>query len=194
MKAAVELIAEHGYHAMSLEAVGKRAGYSRGLVSHRFGSKEGLVRMLVQRMLAQWNEARRDPALQGRSGLEAVQSIVSAHGAALREAPQRVQALYRLMFESHGELEPLREDFARIDREQRELVVGLLRAAQKQGAVRQDVEADTYAVLLLGTLRGIVMQWLIAPEVVDLARVYAQLHVRLAADLAAPRRTPRPRR
>ena len=40
LDAAAELIEEGGYEAMTVAAVGERAGYSRGLVTARFGSKE----------------------------------------------------------------------------------------------------------------------------------------------------------
>ena len=43
LDAAGEVIAEVGYGNMTLAAVGERAGYSRGLVTARFGSKEKLL-------------------------------------------------------------------------------------------------------------------------------------------------------
>jgi len=46
LDAAADLIAEGGYEAMTLAAVGERAGYSRGLVTARFGSKDQLLEAL----------------------------------------------------------------------------------------------------------------------------------------------------
>ena len=51
LDAAAELISEGGYERMTLAAIGKRAGYSHGLVTARFGSKEGLLWALVDRMV-----------------------------------------------------------------------------------------------------------------------------------------------
>jgi len=45
--AAMQLIVEQGTHATTLKAVGERAGYSRGLASSRFGSKDALFGQLV---------------------------------------------------------------------------------------------------------------------------------------------------
>src|SRR5690349_12395535 len=46
--AAVELVDEQGVSALTLARVGERAGYSRGLVTHYFGSKQALVERLAQ--------------------------------------------------------------------------------------------------------------------------------------------------
>ncbi|MEZ5297594.1 MAG: helix-turn-helix domain-containing protein [Ilumatobacteraceae bacterium] len=50
LDAAAELISEGGLGSMTFAAIGDRAGYSRGLVTARFGSKAGLVGALVRRV------------------------------------------------------------------------------------------------------------------------------------------------
>ena len=47
LTAAAELIATEGFAAASLERVGAAAGYSRGLASQKFGSKDGLVTAVI---------------------------------------------------------------------------------------------------------------------------------------------------
>lgn len=42
MEAAIRLVARVGYTHTTLESIGVEAGYSRGLVQHRFGSKDRL--------------------------------------------------------------------------------------------------------------------------------------------------------
>ena len=43
LNAAAELVVEEGVHSLTLARVGQRAGYSRGLVTHYFGSKQALL-------------------------------------------------------------------------------------------------------------------------------------------------------
>ena len=43
LNAAAELAVEHGVRSLTLARVGERAGYSRGIVTHHFGSKQGLI-------------------------------------------------------------------------------------------------------------------------------------------------------
>src|SRR5213079_3307001 len=44
LRAAIKLIARQGYSRTTLAEIGKEAGYSGGLVSHRFGSKQDRLR------------------------------------------------------------------------------------------------------------------------------------------------------
>ena len=52
LTAAAELIATEGFAAASLERVGAAAGYSRGLASQKFGSKDGLVTAVIAAVIA----------------------------------------------------------------------------------------------------------------------------------------------
>src|SRR5262245_38936796 len=72
LAAALRLIGERGYRGTSLAAIGEAAGYSRGLVHERFGSKAGLLWALVKQILRVWNREGRERGLGGHSGFEAL--------------------------------------------------------------------------------------------------------------------------
>jgi AcrR family transcriptional regulator len=48
LAAAAEIIAEEGYLAATLERVGERAGFSRGLAGRKYGSKDGLIEAVIR--------------------------------------------------------------------------------------------------------------------------------------------------
>ncbi len=173
--AALELIAERGFRASSLQAIGERAGYSRGLVSHRFGSKEGLLRQLVTRMLDRWATDVRGPAVGDRVGVEALAAVAGVHRKAIERTPDGVRALYMLLFESLVDMPELRREMGRLDRQLREGTERSLRAGVKAGTIRAHVDVPAQAALFLGVLRGITLQWLIDPNALDLERVYRGL-------------------
>jgi AcrR family transcriptional regulator len=180
LTAALELIAERGFRGTSLQAIGERAGYSRGLVSHRFGSKEGLLRELVRRMLDRWGTEVRDPAVGDRTGAPALVAVARVHRQAIEESPQAVRALYMLMFESVVDMPELRQELGALDQRLRERTTARLRAGQEQGNVPPDLDVDAHGALFLAMLRGITLQWLINPNAFDLPRVYAALEDLLA--------------
>jgi AcrR family transcriptional regulator len=185
LSAALELIAERGFRASSLQAIGERAGYSRGLVSHRFGSKEGLLRQLVTRMLDRWGTEVRAPAVGSRVGVEALTAVAGVHRKAIEQTPDGVRALYMLLFESLLDMPDLRRELARLDRQLREGTERSLRAGVKAGTIRADVDVPAQAALFLGVLRGITLQWLIDPNALDLERVYRELDAWLTRGLAS---------
>ncbi len=175
LSAALELIAERGFRGTSLQAIGERAGYSRGLVSHRFGSKEGLLRELVRRMLDRWGTEVRDPAVGDRTGARALAAVARVHRQAIEESPEAVRALYMLMFESLVDMPELRQELGALDQRLRERTAARMRAGQERGNVPPDLDVDAVGVLFLAMLRGITLQWLSNPSALDLPRVYAAL-------------------
>ncbi len=50
LNAAIELFARQGSGRTTLVEIGRAAGYTHGLVGHRFGSKGGLVRRLLKNL------------------------------------------------------------------------------------------------------------------------------------------------
>lgn len=55
LTAAAEIIASEGYLAATLERVGERAGFSRGLASRKYGSKDGLIEAVIWHVSAHVN-------------------------------------------------------------------------------------------------------------------------------------------
>jgi AcrR family transcriptional regulator len=184
LRAALELIAERGFRAMSLQAVGERAGYSSGLASHRFGSKEGLLKELVKRMLGRWGADVRDRVVGERAGVEALHSVAASHRAALEHSPQSVRALYMLFFESLIDMPDLRRTLGKLDHTLRDNAGNFIRSGIANETTRPDVDVEAQAALFLAVLRGITLQWLVAPEAIDLPRVYAALDDWLERGLA----------
>src|ERR1700759_2658814 len=92
LRAALKLIGQRGYSGTSLAAIGEEAGYSRGLVNERFGSKDGLLWVLVKNMMRAYRREVRDT--QGNViGIERLCNLLDNHRRALLlEEP--IRALY----------------------------------------------------------------------------------------------------
>ncbi len=74
VKAAAELAAEGGSTAMSVQAVAERSGISRGSVAWHFGSKDGLLRAVVEDAF-RWGgmeKLRAELASSSATGIEAL--------------------------------------------------------------------------------------------------------------------------
>src|SRR5262249_22287924 len=111
LDAAAELIVEGGFSSMTFAAIGERAGYSRRLVTARFGSKEGLVEAPLRRIVGRWSHLNVLPRTEGRSGLDGLLVIFDAVRAQAERDPRGLRVLYALMFEA-GQNELLRARFA----------------------------------------------------------------------------------
>jgi AcrR family transcriptional regulator len=175
LSAAFELIGERGFRGTSFSAIALRAGYSPSLVSHSFGSKEGLLAELVRRMMHRWGTQVRDPAVEARTGSAALAATAQAHRHALEHSAPGMRALYMLFFESLIDAPELRTDFAQLDEHLRKSTERMLLAAVESGSARADLDVSAHAALFLAALRGITLQWMMDPAALDLERVYASL-------------------
>ncbi|MCW5889135.1 MAG: TetR/AcrR family transcriptional regulator [bacterium] len=172
MEAALKLIVERGYDRTSLQAIGDEAGYSRGLVSHRFGSKEGLLWAMCERTFAAWRTESLAPRLGDRVGVEALHATLAAMRTAMQQAPGTMRAFYALLFESLGPLDVLRPKVAAFHRRERKQIAGRIAAGVAAGSVRADVDPERAAALFLAMVRGAAYQWLLDPRGVDVASLY----------------------
>jgi AcrR family transcriptional regulator len=183
LDAALMVFAERGFRNSSLSEIGERAGYSRALVTLRFGSKEGLLRELTTRVLQRWSATELAPALAELRGLEALRALLRVHRQSVRSNPQGIRALYTLTFEALSDMPELRTALSQLDDGWRKTIERSAREAVRARELPSDVKPRAFATFLLGALRGILLQWLLAPERIDLDASYQELERSLARRL-----------
>jgi AcrR family transcriptional regulator len=162
LAAAADLVVEAGVPALTLARVGERAGYSRGIVTHHFGSKQALLEALARSAQAGFVTGLEDVP----PGLERLLRLVAGYVRALTGAGVASRAFLLLWATA-----PTSPELAPIFTERDERFRADLRADVAQGVadgtVRPDVDPQAAAVAVLGQLRGISMQHQLAPETVD---------------------------
>jgi AcrR family transcriptional regulator len=188
MRAATKLIGRQGYTKTTLAEIGREAGYTAGLVSHRFGSKEGLLRTLVDHIRTRFYQDQIERTLDGRSGLEALCATVELYLNELRVREDRLRVLYVLIGEALGPVPEMREVVRDLDANFRKIATGWIAAGIASGEIRADVDPRVEAVAFVGTLRGIALQWLTSPGALDLERMQRHVTENLRARLTPPRR------
>ncbi len=164
--AAADLVVESGVRAVTLARVGERAGYSRGIVTHHFGSKRALLDAL-----ARATQSGFVPGLAGTTpGLERLVTLAHGYVGALGDLGPMNRAFLLLWTEALTDTE-LSDVFRERDDAFRADLRSDVEAGISTGSVRPDVEPHDVAVALLGQLRGIALQVLLAPDAVDTERL-----------------------
>jgi AcrR family transcriptional regulator len=192
LDAAAELISEGGYERMTMAAIGKRAGYSHGLVTARFGSKEGLLWALVDRMVNDWRTEQLLPTTRNQPSVQALHTMLDELGKSWRRSPARMRALYILMFEALLPVPLLHERMAELHEDLRRSVTDTITRSIADRSVSADVDAEAVARLIVGALRGAVYQAMLDPERVSIKTALAD--VRLLVDFMLPPPLGSPRR
>lgn len=175
LEAAGELISEGGYAAMTLAAVGERAGYSRGLATVRFGSKLELLDALVKRYTTVWNVRYVQPRTAGRTGLDGLLITLDAVREQARRDPRALRILYALQFEALGPVPELRAHFVEFHRTMRAEMTRFVRRGLRDGSIVAGSRPKAEGAAVVGALRGIGYQWLLDPEQIDPAALLTHL-------------------
>jgi AcrR family transcriptional regulator len=179
--AAAEIIAERGITGASLASISERAGTSRGLPTHHFGTKDALVSQVaksaqdrvVAETVAALEEAHRD--VDDLSALELVRATVDTYLEMFEEPTANERALivmWGATFPSASSLDGMVE----ADRRAFDGWAELIKQGQVDGSIRSDVDPPVAAIVLQGLIRGVAGMLLTNPD-----RTYA-LRSREAVD------------
>ena len=150
--AATSLFAERGSRSVSLADVGRLAGYSSGIVSHHFGSKQRLLAAVVQQA------QQFDVPTSGTFGLERLTAVLSTYLRTLRDRAPGPQAFLQLWSEAVAADPVLAPLFAERDAWFRGLLADHISSGVDDGSIRSDVDPDAQAIALVGLLRGTALQ------------------------------------
>lgn len=151
-RAAVELIAEHGYAATTVDAIAERAGVAKGTVFYNFGSKEGLFEALLEHSIDLLAEALA-AADTGESALDALDSVVlgqlrffEEHGAFARVL---LAEMWRMVWQ---------EAVARLRQNALGVYANVLRRAAANGEIRADLDVETAATAVFGMVLTVAIE------------------------------------
>jgi AcrR family transcriptional regulator len=183
VKAAIAVVSKEGVSAATFDNIARRGSYSRGLVSQRFGSKQGLIESVIE-YLRERPEAlfvkRRVDELPGFEALLAFVDIYLQQLAAKGEG----QAYFRLLSSAVADISPLQALFAVEHGRIRDRFAEWVRRGQKEKTIRREVDPNAAALMVGSLLLGVSMQILIDPsmDIEPIRRTCAAtLHMAFAA-------------
>lgn len=155
----IVLLSEGGVSTVTLDAVGTSAGYSRGQVSRRYGSKDGLLIRVLQ-LLDEWIEQHIADVTAERTGLDAINTLVLALAYHVNSDVERYRAYFRLWFygpESHA---GLKQSLRQIQQLVVQRNLKWLKQAQKAGQLSKHADLKMIADLIMAPVVGLIQQWL----------------------------------
>jgi AcrR family transcriptional regulator len=189
LAAAAELVSERGVQGASLASIGGRAGVSRGLPTHHFGSKDALVTQLAERAqteigLVIFEAQRRQAEVSGdQPGLDEIIVGVDAY-LELFEDPGPEERALLVMWGSTFPSDASVEGMADAERRSYEGLSQRIAKGQDDGSVRKDVDPMASAVLLHGLMRGVAALFLSDSHPADMDSVRRACGEWIASSLA----------
>ena len=162
LQAAIDLFAKGGSRGTCIAAIADRIGVTPAAVIHHFKTKDGLLREVVGEI------ERRRPALVDfePSGPDVLRAI--GRWGHIIESDPELANLTRLstvmVAESLDPDHPSHQYFIDRSRSFRSVVAEHISRGIDEGWIRADVNPDTLAVVVVGAMYGIQLQWFQDPE------------------------------
>jgi AcrR family transcriptional regulator len=162
VEAAISVTAERGVSAATFEAVGERGGYSRSLVTRRFGSKQGLIDAVISYLHDRRKMLAAELGIDQMPGLDALLADTDLYLRSLSEKGE-LKAYFMWLSAAVADASTLRTAFAASHEQVRARLRGYVQKGQAEGCIRTDLDADA-AALMVGSLQlGLSMQLLVDP-------------------------------
>lgn len=178
--AALEIFAARGYEAVSLREIAATVGISHTGLRHHFASKEDLLMAVLQFKDAQTLTPDVPEEITGVAWVRASEQVVAANAT----RPLLIQLFTTLSSQAIEKTHPAHAYFVQRYRVARQIAAHHLAEAQRAGEIDADVDADRAAGLMLATMDGLQVQWLLDPDSVDMVAAYRIFLDRFLALLA----------
>jgi len=144
VEAAEEIFLEKGFGNTSLSEIAKRAGITKSLIHHYFGSKEGLWREVKTRRFMHYANRQMEMLQQAQPSAELLKASVAFYFDFLRRNPQIVRVLAWMFLEQD------QKECMDIDRELIALGVDKIHATQALGQLRKDIDPRFIVFVFIG--------------------------------------------
>lgn len=163
---ATRVFARSGYAATRIEDVALEAGVAKGTVYTYFKSRDEILLTAFEVFEEKLLAGVRAVVEKDDSALQRLRAVIRTVIGSMEDEPELARVV--LDFWAAGTFEGKTGiDFGRVYAEYRNIMVGLLEEAKQEGTVRRDLPENTPAVIV-GTLEGVLLQWIVAPEALTL--------------------------
>jgi AcrR family transcriptional regulator len=159
----IKLLSEGGVNAVTLEAVGVNAGYSRGLVSRRYGSKDQLL-VRVLNYLENWLNEKSKIATNNKYGLDAINSLILSISDDFYLYREKYRAYFWLRFYGLEQNKILNECLVKSRNIREENTIKWLKEALALEELSRNVDIEMVHDFLKTSLMGLVHNWMVDPN------------------------------
>ncbi len=156
LETAIHLLADGGYGNMTLADLGERAGYSRSLATHYFGSKPKLLAAIIDHVLRESPPAALDDNVRGAERIEA--EIIGLFDG-LTANPSAARAYIVIAHEAATSVRELLP----VIHQQNIAFRGRIESALSEGieleTIRAGLDPASVSIAVMAMIRGITWEW-----------------------------------
>jgi TetR/AcrR family fatty acid metabolism transcriptional regulator len=156
LKAAIKVFAKNGFYATRVSEIAKAAGVADGTIYLYFKNKDDVLITIFQDGIQQLLVILREVASSGQPFDERITHIIELQLGLLEEQRDLAEVITVNLRQSSS---LLKQYAAPLFMEYIDVIAGLVREGQKEGAFRKDINSRVVARSLFGALDAILLTW-----------------------------------
>ncbi|OWQ95096.1 TetR/AcrR family transcriptional regulator [Sphingopyxis witflariensis] len=186
LSAAALVLVEEGYSALTFDRIGEVSGFSRGLASQKFGSKDGMVLAVVDYLNARLDSRYAEGRDAAGNPLDEVIAYVRTF---LEEIAVDHLSLsyFVLLAATIANKAPTQPAFVEAHQKVKKALVLMIERGQKSGIIRTDVDPETAALSIGSFQLGVATQLRLDPTL-DVGKISRWMLPAIRAALEVPGR------
>lgn len=182
MDAAIALIIANGTGGTTLKALGELSGYSRGLVTYRFGTKAGLFKAVIKQVSDRWIEAL-EASVGDKTGAAAIVSCFDAYFDFVQKCPDDIRALNILNQQACEPGSDLNDIVSLVVQRQAWQLSRWVLQGHADGSVNPALDGQAFAAQFIAFHRGTTSLWMLDEDAFDWLELHRQFRHFLALQL-----------
>lgn len=167
LDAAIEVIAENGYHQAQVSKIARKAGVADGTIYLYFKNKEDILISLFREKMGQFIEDMKVKIAEKETAAEKLLDLIENHFSMLSSSPSLAIVTQLELRQSNKDI---RLKINEVLKNYLLLVDTIIEAGKESGEFREDVDVRLARQLIFGTIDEMVTTWIMNDQKYDLKK------------------------
>ena len=173
IQAALEVIAENGYHASQVSKIAKKANVADGTIYLYFKNKEDILISVFRERMGQFIHKIKNAIEDKETASEKLLTLIQMHYAQLTESPYLAKVTQLELRQSKPEL---RGEINKVLKSYLDVIDSIIEHGIKEKEIRDDIHPRLMRQMIFGTIDETVTTWVMKNERYNLLDQVEDVH------------------
>lgn len=173
IQAALEVIAENGYHASQVSKIAKKANVADGTIYLYFKNKEDILISVFRERMGQFIHKIKNAIEDKETASEKLLTLIQMHYAQLTESPYLAKVTQLELRQSKPEL---RREINKVLKSYLDVIDSIIEHGIKENEIRDDIHPRLMRQMIFGTIDETVTTWVMKNERYNLLDQVEDVH------------------
>ena len=161
IQAALEVIAENGYHASQVSKIAKRANVADGTIYLYFKNKEDILISVFRERMGEFINQIEESIRDKETSIEKLKTLITMHYTQLAEAPFLARVTQLELRQSKLEL---RREINKVLKSYLDVIDSIIKQGIEEKEIRDDIHPRLIRQMIFGTIDETVTTWVMKSE------------------------------